>query len=172
MGHENVYPEQISGAPYLEIEPRDMEIARYGINTRDLNDVIETAIGGNNLTTTIEGRQRFPVRVRYMRELRDTPEAIGRVLVSGMNGVQVPLSQVADIRIVNGPSMISSENGLLRGLVLLNATRLQLLGGRLGRIHRAVRRRGADRDRNGRLSRRGCRQKEGRTRQTRQEVAA
>jgi Cu(I)/Ag(I) efflux system membrane protein CusA/SilA len=119
-GAVDIYPEQISGVPYLEIEPRPQEIARYGINTRDLQDVIETAIGGANLTTTIEGRQRFPVRVRYMRELRDTPEAIGRVLVSGMNGTQVPLAEVADIRIANGPSMISSENGLLRGLVLLN----------------------------------------------------
>ena len=120
-GAADVYPEQISGVPYLEIEPRPQEIARYGINTRDLQDTIETAIGGVNLTTTIEGRQRFPVRVRYMRELRDTPEAIGRVLVSAMDGAtQVPLSQVADIRVVDGPAMISSENGLLRGLVLLN----------------------------------------------------
>jgi len=170
-GAADVYPEQISGVPYLEINPRPQDMARYGINTRDLQDVIETAIGGNNVTTTIEGRQRFPVRVRYARELRDTPEAIGRVLVSGtkgsssgaspsqssgitpgtqttgmssggvgggvaqasrlggvggapspgMNaGVQVPLAQIADIRIVDGPTMISSENGLLRGLVLLN----------------------------------------------------
>lgn len=155
-GAADVYPEQISGVPYLEITPRPQEIARYGINIGDLQDVIETAIGGNNVTTTIEGRQRFPVRVRYARELRDTPEAIGRVLISGtkgggsgaaqsgtnagtsgagMNGggggtqpkglnggggVQVPLSQIADIRIVDGPTMISSENGLLRGLVLLN----------------------------------------------------
>ncbi len=119
-GAADVYPEQISGVPYLEIAPRPQEIARYGINTGDLQDVIETAIGGNNITTTIEGRQRFPVRVRYARELRDTPEAIGRVLVSGMNNVQVPLAQLADIRVVDGPTMISSENGLLRGLVLLN----------------------------------------------------
>ncbi len=119
-GAADVYPEQLGGVPYLEITPRAQEIARYGINNRDLQDVIETAIGGNNLTTTIEGRQRFPVRVRYMRELRDTPEAISKVLVAGMNGMQVPLGQVADIRVVNGPTMISSENSLLRGLVLLN----------------------------------------------------
>lgn len=119
-GAADVYPEQLGGVPYLEIIPRSQEIARYGINKRDLQDVIETAIGGNNLTTTIEGRQRFPVRVRYMRELRDTPEAISKVLVAGMNGTQVPLGQVADIRVVNGPTMISSENSLLRGLVLLN----------------------------------------------------
>lgn len=119
-GAADVYPEQLGGVPYLEIAPRSQEIARYGINKRDLQDVIETAIGGNNLTTTIEGRQRFPVRVRYMRELRDTPEAISKVLVAGANGMQVPLGQVADIRVVNGPTMISSENSLLRGLVLLN----------------------------------------------------
>ncbi len=119
-GAVDVYAEQLGGVPYLEITPRLQEIARYGINKRDLQDVIETAIGGNNLTTTIEGRQRFPVRVRYMRELRDTPEAISKVLVAGMNGMQVPLGQVADIRVVNGPTMISSENSLLRGLVLLN----------------------------------------------------
>jgi len=119
-GAADVYPEQLGGVPYLEITPRPQEIARYGINQRDLQDVIETAIGGNNLTTTIEGRQRFPVRVRYMRELRDTPEAISKVLVAGTNGMQLPLGQVADIRVVNGPTMISSENSLLRGLVLLN----------------------------------------------------
>ncbi len=119
-GSADVYPEQLGGVPYLEIVPRPQETARYGINKRDLQDVIETAIGGNNLTTTIEGRQRFPVRVRYMRELRDTPEAISKVLVAGTNGMQVPLGQVADIRVVNGPTMISSENSLLRGLVLLN----------------------------------------------------
>jgi Cu(I)/Ag(I) efflux system membrane protein CusA/SilA len=119
-GATDIYPEQLGGVPYLEITPRPQEIARYGINKQDLQDVIETAIGGSNLTTTIEGRQRFPVRVRYMRELRDTPEAISKVLVAGMNGAQVPLGQVADIRVVNGPTMISSENGLLRGLVLLN----------------------------------------------------
>ncbi|MGH9838470.1 MAG: efflux RND transporter permease subunit [Blastocatellia bacterium] len=119
-GAADVYPEQLGGVPYLEITPRPQEIARYGINKQDLQDVIETAIGGSNLTTTIEGRQRFPVRVRYMRELRDTPEAISKVLVAGMNGMQVPLGQVADIRVVNGPTMISSENSLLRGLVLLN----------------------------------------------------
>ncbi len=119
-GAADVYPEQLGGVPYLEITPRTQEIARYGINKKDLQDVIETAIGGMNLTTTIEGRQRFPVRVRYMRELRDTPEAISKVLVSGMNGMQIPLAQLADIRIVDGPTMISSENSLLRGLVLLN----------------------------------------------------
>lgn len=119
-GAADVYPEQISGVPYLEITPRQQDIARYGINVMDLNGVIETALGGNNVTTTIEGRQRFPVRVRYMREMRDTPEAIRNVLVSGMNGTQVPLGQIADIKIVDGPAMISSENGLLRGLVLLN----------------------------------------------------
>lgn len=119
-GAADVYPEQLGGVPYLEITPRPQEIARYGINKKDLQEIIETAIGGMNLTTTIEGRQRFPVRVRYMRELRDTPAAIGQVLVAGANGMQIPLGQLAEIRLVDGPTMISSENGLLRGLVMLN----------------------------------------------------
>jgi Cu(I)/Ag(I) efflux system membrane protein CusA/SilA len=93
---------------------------RYGLNVGDVEDVIDTAIGGKNLTTTIEGRQRFPVRVRYARDFRADPQQLGEVLVTGSNGAQVPLSHVASMRTTMGPSMISSENGLLRGSVLLN----------------------------------------------------
>jgi len=85
-----------------------------------VEDVIETAIGGKNLTTTIEGRQRFPVRVRYARDFREDPAGLRNVLVAAPNGTQVPLGMVADISTDMGPSMISSENGLLRGTVLLN----------------------------------------------------
>ncbi|MGH9602335.1 MAG: efflux RND transporter permease subunit [Terriglobales bacterium] len=119
-GSVDLYAERISGAPYLEIEIERAAAARYGIGVGDIQDVIETAVGGKNLTTTIEGRQRFPVRVRYARAFREDPEGLGQVLVSGMNGVQVPLAQLASIRKVTGPSMITSENGLLRGTVLLN----------------------------------------------------
>src|SRR5215468_12209410 len=94
--------------------------ARYGIAVRDAQDVIETAIGGKNLTFTIEGRQRFPVRVRYARDFREDIEELRNVLVAGSNGTQIPLAQIASIRIVMGPSMITSENGLLRGTVLMN----------------------------------------------------
>ncbi len=119
-GAADLYSERITGAPYLEIKVDRPAAARYGLNVADVEDVIETAIGGKELTTTIEGRQRFPVRVRYARDFRETPEQLGAVLVSGMNGTQIPLRDVADIRMVMGPSMISSENGLLRGAVLLN----------------------------------------------------
>ena len=119
-GAVDLYAERITGAPYLEIEIDRAAAARYGINVGDVQDVIETAIGGKNLTTAIDGRQRLPVSVRYARDFRDTPETLRSVLVTASTGAQIPLAQVASIRVVMGPSMISSENGLLRGSVLLN----------------------------------------------------
>ncbi|MBI3328029.1 MAG: efflux RND transporter permease subunit [Nitrospinae bacterium] len=119
-GAVDVYPEQILGAPYLEIHVKRTEAARYGIGVMEVQEVIERAIGGENLTTAIEGRQRFPVRVRYARELRDRIEAMRRLFVPAMNGLQVPLAQLAEFKVVMGPAMISSENGLLQALVLLN----------------------------------------------------
>jgi copper/silver efflux system protein len=101
--------------------------ARYGITVADAQDVIEAAIGGKTLTTTIEGRQRFPVRVRYAR----------KVLVTGNTGTQVPLQEISDINMVMGPSMISSENGLLRGTVLMNV-RGRDVGGFVDEASRAV----------------------------------
>ena len=141
-GAADVYPEQILGTPYLEIEVDRDAVARYGATVGDVEDVIEAAIGGMDLTTTIEGRNRFAVRVRYARELRSDLAAIQRVLVpvrsplaTGIGGpvaaagmvpmpgegmTQVPLSELARIRLRPGPSMISSENGLLRERVFLN----------------------------------------------------
>ncbi|HSA92895.1 MAG TPA: CusA/CzcA family heavy metal efflux RND transporter [Terriglobales bacterium] len=119
-GAVDLYAERITGAPYLEIEIDRQAAARYGVNVGDVQDVIETAIGGKNLTVTIEGRQRFPVRVRYARDFREDVEELRNVLVSGPMGTQVPIGQLARIRTTMGPSMISSENGLLRGSVLLN----------------------------------------------------
>ncbi|KRT70918.1 MAG: CzcA family heavy metal efflux protein, Cu(I)/Ag(I) efflux system membrane protein CusA [candidate division NC10 bacterium CSP1-5] len=119
-GAADVYPEKILGAPYLEIVVKRAEAARYGISVGDIEDMVEMAVGGENLTMTIEGRQRFPVRVRYARELRDNMEAIKRVLVKASNGAQLPLAQLVEFRIAIGPSMISSENGLLQALVLMN----------------------------------------------------
>src|SRR5205085_9739250 len=119
-GAADVYPEQVTGAPYLDIRVKREAAARYGITVGAVQDVIETAVGETNLTLTIEGRQRFPVRVRYAPEYRATPEALGGVLVTAPSGAQVPLAQVADIRRVDGPSMIASENGLLVVSVLLN----------------------------------------------------
>jgi copper/silver efflux system protein len=120
-GAADLYAERITGAPYLEIKTDRSAAARYGISVGDVQDVIETAIGGKNLTTAIDGRQRLPISVRYARDFRETPEALRNVLVAAPNGTQIPLAQLASVRVVMGPSMISSENGLLRGSVLMNA---------------------------------------------------
>ncbi len=119
-GAADVYAEQVTGAPYLDIRLNREAAARYGITVGAIQDVIETAIGETNLTLTIEGRQRFPVRVRYAPPYRASPQALGGVLVTAPNGTQVPLGQLAEIRQVTGPAMIASENGLLVVTVLLN----------------------------------------------------
>ncbi|HWO36897.1 MAG TPA: CusA/CzcA family heavy metal efflux RND transporter, partial [Candidatus Acidoferrum sp.] len=120
-GASDIYPEQVTGGLYLDIKPNREAAARYGIDVGEVQNVIETAIGENNLTTTIEGRQRFPVRVRYAPEFRRDPIDIANVLVTGANGAQIPLGQVADIHQVAGPAQINSENGLLEVSVLMNA---------------------------------------------------
>ena len=119
-GAVDLYAERITGAPYLEIDINRAAAARVGARVEDIQDVIETAIGGKNVTFTIEGRERYPVRVRYARDFREDMDSIRNVLVSGSDGAQIPLSEVAHLRVTIGPSMISSENSLLRGTVLLN----------------------------------------------------
>jgi Cu(I)/Ag(I) efflux system membrane protein CusA/SilA len=119
-GASNVYPEQVTSGQYLNIEIDRAAAARYGIGVGDIQQVIETAIGETTLTTTIEGRRRFPVRVRYSAEYRADPEMLGQVLVASPRGSQIPLGELARIEHVRGPAMISSENGLLLATVLLN----------------------------------------------------
>ena len=136
-GAVDLYAERITGAPYLEIKTNREAAARYGIKVGEVQDVIETAIGGKNLTTVIDGRQRLPVRVRYSRDFREDPETLRRVLVTASNGAQIPLGELADIRLVMGPTMISSENGLLRGTVLMNV-RARDVGGFVADAQRAV----------------------------------
>ncbi len=119
-GAVDVYAEQVTGAPYLDVRVNREAAARYGITVGAIQDVIETAVGETNLSLTIEGRQRFPIRVRYAPQYRASPAALAGVLVTAPNGTQVPLGQFAEIRPVAGPSMISSENGLLVVTVLLN----------------------------------------------------
>ncbi len=119
-GAVDLYAERTTGSPYLEMTVDRAAADRYGLNVSDVEDAIETAIGGKNLTTTIEGRQRFPVRVRYARDFRQNPQQLDEVLVTGSSGAQVPLSKVITMKTTMGPSMIGSENGLLRGAVLLN----------------------------------------------------
>jgi Cu(I)/Ag(I) efflux system membrane protein CusA/SilA len=119
-GASNVYPEQVSSGQYLDITIDRAAAARYGIGVGDIQQVVETAIGENVLTTTIEGRRRFPVRVRYAPEYRTNPHALGDVLVTSPQGIEVPLGDLARIEHTRGPAMISSENGLLLATVLLN----------------------------------------------------
>ncbi|OHC01533.1 MAG: cation transporter, partial [Planctomycetes bacterium RIFCSPLOWO2_12_FULL_40_19] len=127
-GVADLYAERVTGKPYMEFKIKREEIARYGVNIRDIQDIIEMAIGGENITTTVEGRERYPVRIRYMREFRDNFDALKRTYVSASNGTQIPLTQVADIRYVMGPAMISSENALLRAYVLMNVRGRDPLG--------------------------------------------
>ncbi len=117
---EAVIADRIVGKPYLEIDIDRNEAARYGIPIQKVQNVIEVAVGGQPLTTTVEGRERYPVRVRYMRELRDTPEALKRILVDGANGQQIPLEQLADINYVRGPQVIKSEDTFQLGYVLFD----------------------------------------------------
>jgi Cu(I)/Ag(I) efflux system membrane protein CusA/SilA len=136
-GAVDLYAERTTGSPYLEMTVDRAAADRYGLNVADVEDAIETAIGGKNLTTTIEGRQRFPVRVRYARDFRENPQQLDEVLVTGSSGAQVPLSKVVTMKTTMGPSMITSENGLLRGAVLLNV-RGRDVGGFVDQAQRAV----------------------------------
>ena len=147
-GASGVVPDQIVGKGYVEIDIDRAKAARYGVNVGDIQDVVDVALGGRPLTTTVEGRRRFPVRIRYARDFRGSEEDLKRLLVTGqgtpMTGgsggmgmaggekpassasaaapLQVPLAEVADVRIVEGPSMIKSENGLLRSYVSVTVT--------------------------------------------------
>ncbi len=112
-GAVNPYAERVGNKPYLEIAIDRKQVARHGINVGDVQSLIMTAIGGMNITTTVEGRERYPVRVRYMRELRDNVEAIKRIFVDSPFGYKIPLSQLAHIIRVPGPAKIASENTLL-----------------------------------------------------------
>ncbi|MCA9470006.1 MAG: efflux RND transporter permease subunit, partial [Nitrospira sp.] len=121
-GTRSVYAERVSGGYFLDFDIQREEIARYGLNVRDVGRIIESAIGGENIDTTIEGRERYPINVRYLRELRDTPEKLRRVLVDTPTGAQVPLAQLATLRFVNGPPMIRDEDGMLTGYVYVDMT--------------------------------------------------
>lgn len=115
-----VIADRIVGKPYLEIVPDRTALARYGVRMEEFQDIVETAIGGKRVTTTVEGRERYPVRVRYQRELRDSIEALAGILVPAASGEQVPLAQVAEVRYARGPDMIKSEDAALVGYVLFD----------------------------------------------------
>ncbi len=117
---EAVFADRIVGKPYLHLNINRDEIARYGLNIEDVQQSIETAIGGMKITSTVEGRERFPVRVRYPRELRDDPESLRKILISTPVGAQIPLSQLVDFEYKKGPQAIKSENTFLVGYVLFD----------------------------------------------------
>ena len=117
---ETVLADRIVGKPYLEIAINRDSIARYGVKIKTVQDVIEVAIGGKPITYTVEGRERYPVRVRYMRELRDSIEAIESILVAAPDGTQIPLRELASIDYVRGPQMIKSEDTFLVGYVIFD----------------------------------------------------
>jgi Cu(I)/Ag(I) efflux system membrane protein CusA/SilA len=121
QGTRSVFSERTSGGYFLDFKWNRDELARYGLSIDDAQDVIMSAIGGENVTTTIEGRERYPVNVRYMRDYRSNPDKLGRVLVPTMDGqTQVPLAQLAEIQVVSGPAMLRDENGMLNGYVYVD----------------------------------------------------
>ena len=115
-----VIADRIIGKPYLEIVPDRDALARYGVKMREFQDIIEIAIGGRTVTQTVEGRERFGVRVRYQRELRDSIETLDKILIPGKKGTQIPLMELAEIRYPPGPQVIKSEDSFLTGYVLFD----------------------------------------------------
>jgi Cu(I)/Ag(I) efflux system membrane protein CusA/SilA len=119
-GTRSVFAERVAEGNFVDFVPRRDQLARYGLTIEQVQMVIMSAIGGENITTTIEGRERYPVNLRYPRELRDDVSKLQRVLVSAPGGAQIPLGQLADIKLVSGPSMLRDENGFLTGYVYVD----------------------------------------------------
>jgi Cu(I)/Ag(I) efflux system membrane protein CusA/SilA len=116
----SVFADRIVGKPYLEFDVNRKAIARYGLSMKDVQNFIEIAIGGMKLTTTVEGRERFPVRVRYAREFRDNPEDVKNILIPTPSGAQIPLGELAEVRYRRGPQIIKSEDTFLDGYVIFD----------------------------------------------------
>jgi len=120
-GTRNVFAERTGGGSFLDIEWNRDALARYGLSIETAQAVVQNAIGGENVTTTIEGRERYPVNVRYMRDFRSDTDAIARVLVLASDGQrQIPLGELARVRVTTGPAMIRNEDGLLTGYVFVD----------------------------------------------------
>ncbi len=119
-GTRSIYAERTAGGYFLDFDLKREQLARYGISVEEAETVIMSAVGGESVTTTFEGRERYSVNVRYARELRDDIEKLKRVLVPTMSGMQIPLAQLADIKMGLGPAMIRNENGMLSGYVYVD----------------------------------------------------
>jgi Cu(I)/Ag(I) efflux system membrane protein CusA/SilA len=116
----SVFYDRAVGAPYIEIKLNREALSRFGMNVKDVQEILEVAVGGMTLSTSVEGRERFPLRVRYARELRDNPESLKSILIPGINGAQVPLGHIADIHYTKGAQMIRSEDTFLVGYVIFD----------------------------------------------------
>ncbi|MBE0617104.1 MAG: efflux RND transporter permease subunit, partial [Proteobacteria bacterium] len=120
-GTRSVFAERTGGGYFLDIAWNRDALARYGLSIEEAQGVVQSAVGGENVTTTVEGRERYPVNVRYMRDFRSDLGSLGRVLVPASGGArQIPLSQLAEIRVASGPGMIRDEDGLLTGYVYVD----------------------------------------------------
>jgi Cu(I)/Ag(I) efflux system membrane protein CusA/SilA len=139
-GTRSVYAERVTGGYFVDLDPRRDQLARYGLTIADVQTVLLSAVGGENVTTTIEGRERYPVNVRYPRELRDNVDRLRRILVKTPAGPQVPLAQLADIRLLTGPAMIRDENGFMSGYVYVDMAGRDI-GGYVDEARALVRRR-------------------------------
>jgi Cu(I)/Ag(I) efflux system membrane protein CusA/SilA len=136
-GTRSVFAERAAGGYFVDFDLRRDQLARYGLTVAAVQDVILSAVGGENVSTTVEGRARFPVNVRYPRERRDDVDALARVLVMTPAGAQVPLGQLASLRLASGPAMIRNENGLLAGYVYVDTGESDI-GGYVDRAKAAV----------------------------------
>jgi Cu(I)/Ag(I) efflux system membrane protein CusA/SilA len=119
-GTRSVFAERVAGGYFLDFDLKRDQLARYGLTVADAQNIVMSAIGGENITTTVEGRARYPVNIRYPRELRDNVERLREVLVPTPSGAQIPIAQIADIKKVTGPSMLRDENGMLAGYVFVD----------------------------------------------------
>ncbi len=119
-GTKSVFAERAAGGYFLDFILKREELARYGLSVDQANAVVMSAVGGENVTTTVEGRERYPVNVRYLRDYRSDPDKLSRTFVMAPNGTQIPLGQIADIQMVTGPAMIRDENGRLSGYVYVD----------------------------------------------------
>jgi len=119
-GTRSIYAERVTGGYFVDFDIKREQLARYGLTIKDVEMVIMSAIGGEPVTTTIEGRERYTVNVRYARELRDDLDKLQRVLVQTISGAQIPMGELADIHLVSGPAMIRDENGMLSGYVYID----------------------------------------------------
>ncbi len=137
-GTRSVYAERTAGGYFLDFVLKRDQLARYGLSVDEANMIVMSAIGGEPVTTTVEGRERYTVSVRYARELRDSLSDLRRVLVPAMSGAHIPLEQLADIRLVTGPSMIRDENGMLSGYVYVDIADRDI-GGYVEEAKRVVR---------------------------------